>query len=79
VGAVWIGYTDQKKEGQWKWISPVGTCNKYTNWRKNEPNNMGNEDCAAMVKGWNGQWNDAGCNAKHEFICEIGFPAGRLY
>merc|ERR1712072_414366 len=38
--------------------------------KKGEPNNLHNEDCAAVVKGWNGQWNDAKCAKKYPFVCE---------
>ena len=79
VANTWIGFSDQKNEGKWKWTNPAATCNKFTKWRRGEPNNSGNkEDCGAIVKSWNGQWNDAGCNAKYSFVCEIGAAASDL-
>lgn len=38
-GGAWIGATDAAQEGKW------GT---YTKWNNGEPNNSGDEDCAAM-------------------------------
>ena len=45
---------------------------------RGEPNNQGNEDCAAMYKGRNGEWNDARCGTKFNFVCEIGAVAAKL-
>ena len=33
---VWIGYTDEKTEGKWEWIT--GEKSAYTNWQPGEPN-----------------------------------------
>jgi hypothetical protein len=70
--AAWIGYNDIKREGHWEWVNPTQRNSKYNNWRHGEPNNIGNEDCAAVVKGWGGKWNDAKCSNKYGFICETG-------
>ena len=51
IKEAWIGYNDIKKEGKWEWCNPSQKNNKYKNWKKGEPNNAGNEDCAAVVKG----------------------------
>ena len=73
VGEAWIGYSDITNEGHWEWTNPSGRCDKYTHWRRGEPNNSwNNEDCGAIVKSWNGQWNDAKCSSKYSFVCEIG-------
>ena len=61
-----IGYNDISDEGSWLWVD--GTNGTYTNWKTNEPNNNGNEDCAAIADSA-GQWNDAPCDGLHEFIC----------
>jgi len=72
VGAAWIGFTDAKREGHFIWTNPFYRHNKYTHWHKGEPNDSGhNEDCTSIIKGWNGEWNDANCNGKLPFVCEI--------
>ena len=45
----------------------------YTNWDGGEPNHGGNgdtstEDCA-VLRHWNGKWNDINCDAEKEFLC----------
>lgn len=60
----WIGFTDQEREGVWKWAS--GEEVTYTNWTPNEPNNaqsfgglfFGGENYAVMNWEQNGRWND---------------------
>ncbi|MEI6744612.1 MAG: DUF4347 domain-containing protein [Methylococcaceae bacterium] len=51
---LWIGYTDQDVENDFKWIS--GDSSTYTNWHYGEPNNWGWENYAHMYS--DGTWND---------------------
>merc|ERR1719150_1919852 len=44
--AWWIGGTDLHHEGTWLWMS--GAPWSFENWGEGEPNQNGNEDCAAM-------------------------------
>ncbi|HBH4034434.1 TPA: DUF5011 domain-containing protein [Clostridioides difficile] len=54
---VWLGGSDEKEEGKWKWIT--GEPFKYTNWCPGEPNNFGGvEDYMYSIKNSNGLWND---------------------
>ncbi|HBF5866225.1 TPA: DUF5011 domain-containing protein [Clostridioides difficile] len=54
---VWLGGTDEEKEGTWKWIT--GEPFEYTNWCPGEPNNFGGvEDYMYSIKNSNGFWND---------------------
>ena len=44
------------------------------NWHPGQPNNYGNEDCAAMVstdKESDGTWADRGCTIADAFFCEF--------
>lgn len=54
---LWIGYTDQETEGNFKWIS--GENSTYSNWYSGEPNNAGGgEDYAHLYPDYSGLWND---------------------
>jgi hypothetical protein len=39
---VWLGGTDEQKEGQWEWVD--GTPFTYSAWRERQPNNGGGKD-----------------------------------
>ncbi|XP_033102553.1 alpha-N-acetylgalactosamine-specific lectin-like [Anneissia japonica] len=71
--AYWIGLSDRAKEGSFVW-----TDNKkegsYTNWKRSEPNNHGNEDCAHVLKDSDGKillWNDTECHRTLSYVCEL--------
>ncbi|MCW9681991.1 lectin-like protein, partial [Dolichospermum planctonicum UHCC 0167] len=55
---LWIGYTDEETEGQFKWAS--GETSTYTNWFSGQPDNGGpdGENYVVMNFGAAGQWND---------------------
>merc|ERR1719230_47383 len=65
----WIGLTDKKKEGTFKWTD--GSALKFENWRRAEPNNWrawgGGEDC--VVSGNDGTWNDVFCWKNFRPLC----------
>nr|XP_054754155.1 macrophage mannose receptor 1-like [Lytechinus pictus]XP_054754156.1 macrophage mannose receptor 1-like [Lytechinus pictus] len=79
-GPFWIGLNDKYREGQWFFtdmrrlrpeLGPL--------WSANEPNNHGDEDCVMFPHGNDKKWNDAKCDLKYSFICEIehfGCPDG---
>jgi len=82
--SAWLGAKDDE-EGHWKWIEGPengikfweGTFDGhpmdgvYVNWKEGEPNNVDNEDCAAILA--DGIWNDAVCDrAKISLIVEFG-------
>ena len=51
--------------------------NFNSNWKINEPNNVGIEDCVEIwvgqpaIKGqsFNGKWNDVSCNMVNNYMC----------
>lgn len=64
-GFTWLGYSDQKCEGKWS-STPV-----FTAWRKGEPNNYKNEDCASINLSY-APWNDLPCSRKINYVCKKG-------
>ena len=68
VDAHHIGLTDKSREGGFIWSdgSPVA----YINWRDGEPNDSNGEDCALILAGKGGVWNDSPCDQRHKAVCE---------
>lgn len=77
--AAWLGGADLEEEGTWQWIGESGSLNgdkfykngspskgQYNNWRANEPNNNGNEDCLKMDP--DGQWTDDNCYKQQQYF-----------
>ncbi|XP_015242321.1 PREDICTED: CD209 antigen-like protein A [Cyprinodon variegatus] len=67
----WIGLTDEEEEGVWKWLDGTRLTEGF--WNPGEPNNVNNEDCAAVYPKSNPftSWNDAPCNFNLKWICEM--------
>ncbi len=69
---VFIGMSDADQEGTWRWMN--GEPMFYTNWSPNEPNNLGDEDCAMMFLYTDerfGKWNDCLPTVTGRFVLEI--------
>ncbi len=71
---LWLGATDEEKEGEWKWID--GTPFTFHRWLKGQPNNAYN-GTEHYLNTWNGSWNDApkdgqftGRDFVAGFVCE---------
>lgn len=76
---VWLGGTDEKQEGVWKWVD--GTTMTYTNWNNGEPNNVGGKEHYLEVYSppinIAGKWNDLDGTVNgsvNGYICEFNKP-----
>lgn len=67
VDALWIGATDETREGHFLWTS--GEPATFSNWNSGEPNNAGTENCATWIAA-TGKWNDAPCGLRMWSLCE---------
>ena len=65
----WIGYSDAATEGEWKWEVEKKQ-NTYINWAEGQPDDSGDQDCAALLSG-SGEWDDVSCTSALPFICEF--------
>ncbi|XP_030059123.1 pulmonary surfactant-associated protein A [Microcaecilia unicolor] len=63
----YLGIVDSNSIGQFNYID--GNPLNYTNWRTNEPNGNGKENCVEMYT--DGLWNDKKCNQYRLTICEF--------
>ncbi|KAM3595215.1 uncharacterized protein V6R79_020127 [Siganus canaliculatus] len=66
----WIGLKDDHEEGTWKWLDGIMLVEGY--WNDGEPNDINDEDCAAVYNKENffKAWNDVRCGATMKWICE---------
>eukprot|EP00117_Sycon_ciliatum_P029304 scpid3325/ scgid0538/ Aggrecan core protein; Cartilage-specific proteoglycan core protein len=68
---VWLGASDRKVEGDFKWDDTTSTVRYgWQNWSPGQPDDhLGKEDCVEMW-GWDhGRWNDADCELWKDIIC----------
>uniref|UniRef100_A0A3B4AWV0 C-type lectin domain-containing protein n=1 Tax=Periophthalmus magnuspinnatus TaxID=409849 RepID=A0A3B4AWV0_9GOBI len=67
----WIGLSDRKTEGVWKWVDGSPLTIRFIFWRSGEPNDAwGEEDCVGIM-GEHKYWNDMPCFEKIGCLCEL--------
>lgn len=78
---IWLGGSDKKGEGNWKWINNVKIStyfkprSGYSNWGVGQPDNYQgiNQDCLTFWDSLPG-WDDFDCTSKFPSICETSKP-----
>ena len=70
---VWLGLTDEKKEGEWRWVN--GEKVTFTKWQPNQPDNAGywagSENCVHLQHSQAGfGWNDYSGDGRFVYIIE---------
>lgn len=76
---VWIGFSDEKREGSWKWVN--GDKVTFTNWQRNQPSNANGITPENYAVIWQpidnpsdrGQWNDVAGDNQLRYITEYDF------
>ena len=63
---IWTGMNDINVEGQFEYTD--GTAVDYVDWEIREPDNSGNQDCAALVD--HGQMRTAKCSRQFYGVCK---------
>ncbi|XP_045587192.2 perlucin [Procambarus clarkii] len=69
TGAVWIGATDQGREGVWQWVNgqPIAA----DQWTPGQPDNAGGaENCMDIRLAWHPSLNDFNCVISQRFVCQ---------
>lgn len=66
---LWIGCTDEKKEGDWRWID--GTKITYKGWGAGQPDNFGSGQDYGVFVGGKQEWDDfAAIDTTPCYVCE---------
>ncbi|XP_076446343.1 uncharacterized protein LOC143283851 [Babylonia areolata] len=69
---LWIGATDNTREGGWEWSDSAPF--RFLHWSAGQPDNSGwggeEQDCAVVVPADTLQWDDRDCDELHNYICK---------
>lgn len=65
---VWIGATDEEKEGQWEWVTGGSIDLTVAPILRGKFENEGGIEHAVVSAG--GTWNDIACGSRFAFVCE---------
>ena len=65
---LWLGATDQEREGRWKWIS--GERFGYANWSSRQPDNHRANQHFLNIWNMAAQWDDSARGERSHFVCE---------
>ncbi|XP_039264172.2 C-type lectin domain family 4 member F-like [Styela clava] len=64
----WVGLQDLEKQGNmWTWVDGVISTKADLEWRENEPNNPGIENCVNFIEVG---FNDLRCEREISYLCE---------
>ena len=72
---LYLGLTDEVNEGEWLWLD--GSPLTVNNWNSGEPNNLGNEDYAEIIRSSTSHiylWNDIPGAEKQAYLFEVYEP-----
>ena len=69
---LWLGGSDQDKEGVWKWSD--GSPWDFKNWNHREPGIV--QDCLAQAL-FSKKWHDYDCNLENNFVCSQTLQSGK--
>ena len=75
---IWLGATDEDKEGEWKWIDD--TKSKYSNWGPGQPNNKKENEHYLLYHLRTGKWSDQPDKCEQHtayFVCEWDTAASK--
>jgi hypothetical protein len=75
MDGVWLGATDEKQEGQWRWID--GTALEFNVWGPGQPNNKENNEHYLLLYLAEGVWSDQPTKSVQHtayFVCEWDEP-----
>ncbi|XP_074836320.1 C-type lectin domain family 17, member A-like [Carettochelys insculpta] len=62
----WLGLSDAIKEGKWQWVDNTSYSTSF--WKRGEPANKGDQDCATLNP--SGTWSAYMCSMDYYWVCE---------
>ena len=71
---LWVGGSDKKKEGEWKWTDSSPW--EFTNWMPNQPSNHSGQRC--VIYFGPAGWKDAYCYLRRKFVCKMELQPSKI-